>query len=37
VEERCCCEEEGRVVEEEVFEDCSGRSSMNSGAEVWQG
>ncbi|WJX96459.1 hypothetical protein P8452_77662 [Trifolium repens] len=36
VEERCCCGEEGRV-EEEGSDDNSGRSSMNSGAEVWQG
>ncbi|WJX21836.1 hypothetical protein P8452_11212 [Trifolium repens] len=37
VEERCCCGEEERVVEEEVFEDNSGKASLNSGAEVWQG
>ncbi|WJX81141.1 hypothetical protein P8452_64061 [Trifolium repens] len=36
VEERCGCGDEGRV-EEVGSNENSGRSSMNSGAEVWQG
>jgi hypothetical protein len=36
VEERCGCGDEGRV-EEVGSDENSGRSSMNSGAEVWQG